>query len=358
MEVEGSSPMLLRSSLEKLKLNSEDCKPKTLQSNKRSALEKIGWGASVSSREKIKRRSLISLCLGVLGQHLEDIIDDLSEISVNFPPDSKMIMVAIARRRQLLNDEILISLADSSWDALDISGSDVSDFGLTRVAKMCKSLRAIDISSCSKITVIGVSELVQHCRSLEILRCGGCPRSEVTARRCLDILKPKLNDLEGDSWEELDSMNISDGAESLRWLVWSKIDNDSRESLTTECPRIIVNPNPSPFGFRGLDVPREALPDTTLDDPVVKDIDPKTWSSHRVQPRVIVPPVSNLPELLPVAERFRLAFAERDARLAPKRAKNARQHRRRAEREWVMTSTDAKSIALASQLGKSLYSRS
>lgn len=36
----------------------------------------------------------------------------------------------------------------------------------------------------------------------------------------MGILKPKLNDVEGDSWEELDTMEIGNGAQSLRWLVW------------------------------------------------------------------------------------------------------------------------------------------
>lgn len=44
--------------------------------------------------------------------------------------------------------------------------------------------------------------------------------SDRTARRCLGILKPNLNDIEGESWEELDPTEIAHGAESLRWLVW------------------------------------------------------------------------------------------------------------------------------------------
>lgn len=54
-------------------------------------------------------------------------------------------MAAIARRRRLLNDDVIISLAESSWEILDISYSDVSDFGLAKVADICKSLRAVDI---------------------------------------------------------------------------------------------------------------------------------------------------------------------------------------------------------------------
>ena len=56
-----------------------------------------------------------------------------------------MAMAAIARRRRLLNDDVIISLADTSWEILDISGSDVSDFGLGKVVEICKSLRAVDI---------------------------------------------------------------------------------------------------------------------------------------------------------------------------------------------------------------------
>lgn len=173
----------------------------------------------------------------------------------------------------------------------------------------------------------------------------------------MSILKPKLNDVEGESWEELDSTDIANGVQSLRWLVWPTIDEHSMDTLATECPRILVNPKPSPFGFRGVNIPREAFSDVALDDLVVEDIDPKTWAVRSVAPRITITSESDASELS-VAERFRLAFVERDTRLAPKRAKNARQHRRRADREWMMTSADAKSIALASQANKFLHNRS
>ncbi|PON51497.1 LRR domain containing protein [Parasponia andersonii] len=329
-------------------------------SNSKPINTSIGTSNPQFSRKAWEKRrppGLVSLCLGVIGKHLEDIILDLDEISGNFPADIKMAMAAIARRRKLLNDEVIVSLADSSWEFLDISGSDVSDIGLKKVAEICKFLRAVDISQCSKITTAGVSELVRHCHSLEILRCGGCPRSDYTARRCLGVFKPKLHDMEGDSWEELDTAEIVNGAESLRWLVWPKVDKGTLESFSTECPRIIVNPKPSPFGFRGTKVPREAFPDIALDDPIVEDIDPKTWVLHGSIPKATPPLLSSNGELS-VAEKFRLAFEERDTRLAPKRAKNARQHQRRAEREWMMMNARAKALALASQASKSLHSRS
>ncbi|KAA3467473.1 protein AMN1-like protein [Gossypium australe] len=362
MEKGKSARQAVEISLKKLDLNADrNFKSSRLISSLHSSKLRI---------EKTKPPSLVSLCLGVIGRHLEEIIEDLSEIAVNFPADIKIPLAAIARRRKLLNDDVIISLADSSWEILDLSGSDVSNFGLAKVAEMCKSIRAVDISQlinrllrqllcsqCKKITANGVSELVRHCHSLETMRCGGCPSSESTARRCLGILKPKLNDVEGDSWEELDTMEIGHGAQSLRWLVWPKIDEDSLEMLSAECPRIIVNPKPSLFGLKGTEVPREAFPDVALDDPIVEDIDPKTWSICRSMPKAMSPSLSSANELS-IAEKFRLAFVERDTRLAPKRAKNARQHQRRAEREWMMTSTRAKALALASKATKSLHGRS
>ncbi|CAN7119393.1 unnamed protein product [Brassica rapa subsp. narinosa] len=267
-----------------------------------------------------------------------------------------MSIAAIAKRRKLLDDDLVISLADTSWEILDVSSSDVSDSGLAKVSEMCKSLRAVDISRCNKITSMGVSELVQNCRSLETLRCGGCPSSESTARRSLSLFKPDLSNVEEETWEELDVTEIGHGGHSLRWLVWPRIDKDSLEMLSMECPRIVVNPKPSFLTYSLHEVPREASPDVALDEPFVKDIDPKTWVVRGV---VKIPTTSSLSltsssSELSIAEKFRLAFAERDARLAPKRAKNARQQQRRAERDWMMSSDEAKAMAFASKATRCL----
>lgn len=122
--------------------------------------------------------------------------------------------------------------------------------------------------------------------------------------------------------------------------------------LSIECPRIVVNPKPSFLTYTLHEVPREALPDVSLDEPFVKDIDPKTW----VVRGVVKNPTTSSSELS-IAEKFRLAFAERDARLAPKRAKNARQQQRRAERDWMMSSDEAKAVAFASKATRSLRTK-
>ncbi|EPS60812.1 hypothetical protein M569_13989, partial [Genlisea aurea] len=223
-----------------------------------------------------KPRSLLNLCLGVVGSNLEEIIDCLSDLAVALPPDVKLVLLAIARRRKLLDDEILISLADSSWEAVDLSGSDISDSGLSRLVNVSRNLKALDISCCRRLTVRGVSELLKLCHSLETLRWGGSPECDHTARRCLSLLKPRLDDVEGESWEDLDSDEFNRGA-SLHWLVWPNIDKESAEAITAESPRIVVNPKPSPPGLWSRGVPREAVTESVLDDPVVEGIDPKTW---------------------------------------------------------------------------------
>ncbi|XP_060189053.1 uncharacterized protein LOC132618003 isoform X2 [Lycium barbarum] len=303
---------------------------KNSPTNSQTKIHTSFFQSSVLAIKKRKPPSLVSLCLGVIGRHFEDIIEDLTEIAANFPSTMKMALVAIARRRRLLNDDVIVALADSSWQILDLSGSEVSDFGLSKVVTTCKHLGAVDIR--------------------------GCSRSENTARRCFALLKPTLEHVEGDSWEELDTSEIAHGATSLRWLLWPKIEKDMLESLSEECPRIIVNPKLSPLGYRGLDIPREARLDVSLDDPIVEDIDPKTWAVSGFVPRTSASSVTST-EDLPVAEKFRLAFLERDTRLAPKRAKNARQHQRRAEKEWVMMNSRAKALALASLASKSLNIR-
>ncbi|KAK4439791.1 hypothetical protein Salat_0314000 [Sesamum alatum] len=343
----------LTTSLRNLQFKDDTVKSKSTQNSIASNLQ----SQFLTLNKGKKPPSLLSLCLGVVGTNLEDIIDDLAEIALAFPADVKLVLVALARRRKLLNDDIVIALADSSWEILDISGSDVSDSGLCHIVNICQNLRVVDISRCSKLTSTGVSKLLQLCHSLEILRWGGCPRSDYTARRCFGLLKPNLNDVEGESWEELDAAELTHGAQSLRWLVWPKIDKDSQETLTIECPRIVVNPKPSPLGFRGSEAPQEAMSQVVLDDPVVKDIDPKTWAvSGFITSRSALLPVTT-PNELSMAEKFRLAFVERDTRLAPKRAKNARQHQRRAERDRLMMDERAKALALASKATKSVNLR-
>jgi hypothetical protein len=91
------------------------------------------------------------------------------------------------------------------------------------------------------------------------------------------------------------------------------------------------------------------LASVPLDHSIVEDIDSKTWAVSAAPRRAVAPALPNAPPEIPIAERFRLAYVEREARLAPKRARRERQNRRRAERDYWMNDIDGKSIALASK---------
>ena len=133
-----------------------------------------------------------------------------------------------------------------------------------------------------------------------------------------------------------------------------RIDDNSKETLAAECPRVTINPQPSPYDLSGSRVPVEALASVPLDHSVVEDIDPKTWAVSAAPRRPVALSNPNAPPEIPIAERFRLAYVEREARLAPKRAKRERQQRRRAERDYMMNDIDARSIALAAQASRNL----
>lgn len=295
--------------------------------------------------------------MGVLGRHLEDILDELGPIAEILPASLKMTLLAIARRRGLLGDDVLLALIDESWETLDISGSEVTDFGLQKALEKVHFLKAVDFSCCSHLTSFAIQALVQNCPMLHTLRCGGTTLSNAAARKSVPHIVPGLNvDTEAEeSWENLELKQLGRGAQALRWLVWPAIDEGSRQQLTLECPKVVINPTSSPARYKYLEVPPEAFLDVTLDNFAIIGVDPETWSTKASTQRV-----SGLASLdtkfgsLSIAERFKLAFRERDERLAPKRAKNSRQNQRRAEKALLKSDMDAKSVFWAGVAQKSM----
>ncbi|KAJ7534382.1 hypothetical protein O6H91_13G091600 [Diphasiastrum complanatum] len=298
-------------------------------------------------------RSLLSLCIGCLGSHLEDIIDEMNVIALYLPADVKLKILAVARRRRVLQSKLLLALADGSWELLDVSGSEVTDDGMVEVAKLCPLLKVVDISHCSLLTSQSIQALIENCSSLQTLRCGGNSVSDAAARAALPYILPSLNREEAaESWEDLETKQVGKGAQVLRWLVWPSIDKKSRELLEVEGPRIVVNPKRSQYSYFQQSIPMEALPAVIVDEQIVKDIDPQSWAVISPIQSPIAP--KHIHSGLSIAERFKLAFMQRDERLAPKRAKNFRQNQRRAEKVWLSSDTDAKALLWAGMIRKSM----
>lgn len=72
------------------KLLLKQCGPCRLLGYKFNLLELLGFAEFLTSNKGKEPPSLLSLCLGVVGSNLEDIIDDLAEIAPTFPSDIKV----------------------------------------------------------------------------------------------------------------------------------------------------------------------------------------------------------------------------------------------------------------------------
>eukprot|EP00249_Psilotum_nudum_P016015 c25611_g1_i1 orf=139-1251(+) len=303
-------------------------------------------------KQRRRPRSLLSMCLSILGSHLEDVWNEMNLLGQILPASVKISLLAIAHRRGLLNDELLSTLADESWEIIDVSGSDVTDIGIHNVAQTCYLLKAVDISRCSRITAASIRTLVQYCPFLNTLRCGGTALSNAAAAKSLGYLLPGLN-LENEAeenWEDLDMKQVGRGAQALRWIVWPSIDSKSLERLALECPRVVINPSLSLQSPKISTLPQYALSNIVLDDIFVEDIDPETWATKSSLKKISS--LGNEFGELSIAERFKLAFTERDERMAAKRAKNMRQNQRRAEKAWLNSDLVAKAVFLAGKTHK------
>lgn len=318
---------------------------------------------AMSKEHGREKRSLLNLCVGVLGRHLEDITDHLHCVAQFLPPSIKMTLLAIARRKDLITDKVLEALVDESWEVLDISGGRVTDFGLEKASEKCALLKAVDISECDNLTSLSFEALVKNCPLMQTLRCGGTTSSNATAKQSMHLIAPRLDsEAEAEeSWETLESKRVGSGASNLRWLVWPAIDLHSHKEFLMKCPKVVVNPTTSSLALKLHDVRHTAYPDEALDSPAVIGIDSNTWAVNEcsrknfslssTKTNILQP---NSPSLeknscqLSIAERFKLAFEERDERLASKRAKNSRQKQRRADKAWLGSDSDAKAVFWAS----------
>lgn len=303
-------------------------------------------------------RSLVAICVGFLGRFLEELADDMHLLAPAWPTPIKLAIAAIARRRGLLDDELLRALVDDTWTCAALADGHVTDAGVRHLSAMCSRLVAVDVSRCDAVSADALVELVMANPSLHTLRFGGTARSDAVARAALRRILPRLREGAGaddGSWEELSLESVGAGAQALRWIVWRTADERSLERLRTQCPVIGVNAR-----WR----PPEADPDAELDDAFLAGIDPDAWSTRADVawrgaaptggPSCPAPPPGGGWAALPLAERFRLAYAAREARLAPKRAKNARQAQRRAERERLTDDPAARARQLAERAMHSL----
>ncbi|KAA8515509.1 hypothetical protein F0562_018880 [Nyssa sinensis] len=126
-------------------------------------------------------------------------------------------------------------------------------------------------------------------------------------------------------------MEIHNGAQSLRWLVWPEIDDELNKRFTTECPRIVVNPNPSHLNLEGMQVPKAALPDIALDETTVKGFDFRLCEDSEVTGLVATSALCTT--RLSVAENSVTACSGVVPQVTLTRVKQRRQHARHEQSE-------------------------
>ena len=189
-----------------------------------------------------------------------------------------------------------------------------------------------------------------------VLFQGGCAASDRAARGALASLLPQLrhsHDPEG-SWE-LASLATAISAPQLQFLVWPEADARSAGRIARCCPRIRLLQSQLPAHAAA---PPETDITVALDAPVLQgvlvvalaccgliraDVSLPTALSPLVLDdaagSVCAAAAAFVPQSFAngqqpahrphISELFRLAYEARDLRLAPKRAKNARQRERR-----------------------------
>lgn len=186
--------------------------------------------------------------------------------------------------------------------------------------------------------------LAQTCPLVEILRLRNVHLSYQECIESLDVLLPSVNSQNtvGESWEDADEVECSNLA-NLKYIVWPGIPTNVLSYIHNITPKVVVVA--SMTDHNNMKLPQWANPGLSLDTPYIDDIGPQAWGD--VDPGSDghsttfssgdsrgVGLINNDPAaLMPIAERFRLAYVEIEARKAAKSERNYKQRKRRALRK-------------------------
>ncbi|KAK9837476.1 hypothetical protein WJX81_005159 [Elliptochloris bilobata] len=301
--------------------------------------------------------TLYRICLGLLAEHVEEVLELGELVQPYLPADARLTLLAVARRKEILDDAALATLVDGDWTALDVATSAVTHDGLLSALRQLPRLRALDLSWCENLGPATLREAARLCPSLETLRVGGSSNAVAAAEAALQyivpLVRPSSGSAAGESWEELpdpDSTLCAEGRLAhLRHLVyhWPLHGAVSLAMLRALCPRLACNPQPGR-------APEVADPAIDLDEPALDALAHLGVAGHKAwlvgyAPRgagnasgtVEAPSTGSGaavaarkdfvrgPALPSLAERFKAAYASRAAKLSAEHARNLRRAERR-----------------------------
>jgi len=274
--------------------------------------------------------SLQGLCLGCIGEHIEEFLECGAGVAALLTPEQRGALASIARRRGLLHGATLKALVDPGWLMMDLSGSSrLCDPVFLSMLASLRNLQALDISRCDSLTVPSLRRLPSLCPQLIHLRLGGSQLSTACAIKALKHILPRVQAIEEDSWEDMVNISFSNGLVQLEVLFWADCPPKQRQYLAKTCPKVAVYCHDScvcstPAVCSGRQTPC-CWP--ALDLPLAEAIGPAAWRAlHRSADALRREP-------LPIAERFRRAIDEHEAQVV---AKAERNHRQRMNRQAML----------------------
>ncbi|PSC77025.1 F-box LRR-repeat 20 [Micractinium conductrix] len=292
--------------------------------------------ADAAQQQRVGPHSLHAICLGVLGEHLGDILEDewcLREVLPALPTEIKACLLAVARLRRLLSDAALAALADAGQAVLDLhgTGAHVSDAGVRAALRAMPQLRRVDLSSCP-VGADTLRALGESCPRVEVLRLGSPATDAGTGRGLLDILpelQQRLAAPAADSWDALLEADEEAVAAALAGrgrlmrlagLHWPAIPFRVEQRCRASCPKVAINPSPQEAA--ALRLPPGADASVPLDAPLLAEV----AGSERWAAEADGTPAA---PVVHIAEKFRLAYISRDTRVRAKMQRNWEQAQRR-----------------------------
>lgn len=276
--------------------------------------------------------TLQAYCLGCLGQYIEELLLCGQEVLPLLPPDAKACLMAIARRRGLLDNKALEKLIDSSLTALDIAHSQVTDAALQNALQTTPNLLSVDVTGC-QVSQRTVRSLGTWCPQLQVLRLGSRGALDdrawaINMKHIMPSVTQQSN--AADSWEALsplaelstasaEEQNNATSAlaclSQLTYLVWPQIPAKTSDLLARRFPKVVVNPK---SGFCSTEADQKA----DLDEQFMQLVAPFWQQEEDQEPEE--------PEhVVPLSERFRMAYISRAQRIAAKSERNYQQRKRR-----------------------------
>ncbi|EFJ50326.1 hypothetical protein VOLCADRAFT_120630 [Volvox carteri f. nagariensis] len=226
------------------------CAPKLLPDVLASAA-----GATLPQTGRIP--TLRALVLGFLGRHVDSLVAQLGPHLAALPADVKACLLCVARRRGVLSNRVLLSLADEFWTLLDLGGAHrVTERALRQALLRCRHLRALSLSGLSCPSPALLRNLPDLCPSLEVLVVGDCkPQEEALLQVLPDLLphvrvREQAQDAVHDSWEDvavssgggapLPGPGVPCGLQRLKLLVWPNPPSLVRHVVRSVNPRVVV----------------------------------------------------------------------------------------------------------------------